>query len=961
MKKNKNKSGVTYHKKATSNNRVSSKKINNNSTKSTTKKKKSCNLKNIKLTPTLLITILVFIALIVLAYFTIGLLFTVIWVIGIVLIISFSAFIRKLRRKKGWRIATNILLILMLLMCIAGTLGVGAFFYYVVKQAPEFDVQLLERKESTLFYDINNVLRAEIGAEKREKITYDEISQIFIDALIATEDSRFFQHNGFDAARFIKASIGQVAGDSDAGGASTLSMQVIKTNFTDAKLDQGFAGIVRKFTDIYLAVFKLEKNYSKQEIIEFYINNNYMGDTAHGLEQASQTYFGKKAKELNLAEASLLAGIYKSPYTLNPYLNPDKATERRATVLNLMVMHGYITDEERKMANSIPITSLLIGKEQEEYEYQWYIDTAVREIQERYGVNAYNTPMIIYTNMDPDKQKGLDNIVYGVNYQWRDDKMQTAIAAIDADTGKIVAIVGGRDKGRLLSNRATQMKRQIGSTAKPLFDYAPGMEYLNWSTYTMWEDKEYYYSSGQPMNNSDRQYWGWMTTRRALAYSRNVPALQAFQKLTEQKVDVIKFVTSLGITPEIENGKIHEAHSIGSFNGSNPLQMAAAYAAFANGGTYYEPYTVNKVIFRNTGEEYEYKSEGTRVMSDSTAFMITDCLKSAVNYGVSGAAKVEGVNVAAKTGTTNFPESLLVNAGAPLSSVNDAWIIGYDPEYVIGMWLGYDDFKDGYLTPESATSERAKIFNAAGNAVFKKNGQDFKVPSSVVYSAVELGTYPISLPSSDTPEDMITYEYFKAGTEPTEISTKYINLKNVTNLKVTYNPSTLTVNLSWTKANKSQSESSSYGKFGYKIYKDNKYLGFTTNNSYTITDSQDPFGTYKVVTAYEKFDTIDSPGATYELINKITYSVELLVSSERTYEISETLDSWDLKPSASDIEVYGDGKQINDFKVIISIKNSKGETVGNMTTTETDKFTITYNISIDGETVGSISRTVNIE
>ncbi len=950
MKKNKKNNGVTYHKKTNS----------NNSKEKKERKKQNNFIKELKKDPSLLVILIIALIGIVVAYFTIGKLFTAILVIGIILILLMSHLIHIIKRKKKLLIVVNIFLVIILLCCIGGSIAVGSFLLYVIKQAPEFDVTRLERSETTLVYDINNKLVGELGAEKRENITYDQISQSFIDALIATEDSRFFQHNGFDAARFLKASLGQAAGQ-DAGGASTISMQVIKTNFTDANITKGLPGIIRKFTDIYMAVFKLEKNYSKQEIIEFYVNNNYMGDVAHGLEQASQTYFGKTARDLNLAEASLLAGLYKSPYTLNPYLNPENATARRSQVLNLMVLHGYITENERDMANSIPVESLLVGKSASNYQYQWYIDAAVSEIENKFNVNAYNTPMIIYTNMDANKQKGLDDIVYGKSYNWRDDKMQTAIAAIDVDTGKVVAIVGGRNKGQRISNRAIEMKRQIGSTAKPIFDYAPGMEFLNWSTYTMWEDKEYYYSSGQPMNNSDRQYMGWLTTRRALAFSRNVPALQAFQALAKNNVDVIKFVTSLGITPEIEGGKLHEAHSIGSFNGSNPLEMAAAYAAFANGGTYYKPYFVSKVVFRNTGTEYEFKPEGNKVMSDSTAFMITDCLKSAVNEGASGAAKVSGVNVAAKTGTTNFPESLLVSAGAPFDSVNDAWIIGYDPEYSIGMWVGYDDFKDGHLTPESATTERARIFNAAGNAVFNKNGQDFKVPSSVVYSAVELGTYPISLPGPDTPQDMITYEYFKAGTEPTEVSTKFTKLKNVTNLKVTYNPSTLTVNLSWDEAKKLQNEQSSYGDFGYNVYKDNELLGFTTDNFYEISDIEDPFGTYKVVTTYEKYNSSDSPGATYKLVDEVSYSSELLVPAENRYKVGDNLESWDLKPSKSDLKVYADGEEITNFTVTISIKNTKNEVMASVDTTAKETFTITYTVMVEEKEIGTMTRTIIIE
>ncbi|MBQ7137078.1 MAG: transglycosylase domain-containing protein [Bacilli bacterium] len=923
--------------------------------------KKSRNKTGFKFNKELIILLLIGIALLLLLLKLIGLLFTIIMVVGIALILFLSKVMKKLRRKKSTRIIINILLIIGLLLCIAGCIGVTVFFYYVVKEAPEFNIANLERSESTLLYDKDNVVRAELGVEKREEITYDEISQVFIDALIATEDSKFFQHNGFDAARFLKASLGQVAGKTDAGGASTISMQVIKNSFTDAKLDSGFKGIVRKFTDIYLAVFELEKAYSKQEIIEFYVNVHYMGAGAYGVEQASQTYFDKSARDLNLAEASLLAGLFKSPSSLDPFKYPEDAESRRNTVLNLMVRHGYITKEEADMAKAIPVTSLLTDKKSQDNQYQSYIDQVAKEIENRYGVNIYNTPMLIYTNMDTAKQTGIDNIFNGTTYNWTDPVVQAGIAVVDVDTGKIVAIGGGRSTGANNWNYASGNKRQIGSTAKPLFDYAPGIEYNNWSPATLFEDKEYYYSSGQPIRNSDRQYWGWMTLRDSLAYSRNVPALQAFQQVDKNKI--IDMVTRLGITPEIDKyGNIHEAHSIGAFTGSNALEMAAAYAAFANGGDYYEPYTVHKVVFRNTGKEDVYTNKkDENVMSDSTAFMITDSLRSAVTYGLSNGARVNGVNVAAKTGTTNYPEALLRNNGYPLDIVSDAWVIGYDPEYSIGLWYGYPELDKTYnLKQTVAVVERGRLFRAAGEIVFTKNYQDFKVPKSVVKVAIEKGSNPIMLPSENTPGDMIVEEYFAKGTEPTEISPAYRKLDNVTNLSVTYNPTTMTVNISWSKAAK-QNAKDSYGNFGYKVYKDGTYLGFTEKNYFTLSDEDNPFATYKVITTFEKYNGMDSSGATFELDDGSAYTAELLVPENGKYTVGDNLDSWDQKPSQSDIKLYRNNKEEKSFKVEISIKNSSGDTVSNITTNNKEEYTVTYKVYYDDEEVVSVNRKIKIE
>jgi len=939
MKKKRNNKGISYKKKTTT-------------VKKVVRKKKKFDINS------LILMLIAIVALLLLLKF-IGPIFTLIMVVGIIMIILLSNILKKLRRRKGTRLVVNILLIVGLLGCIAACVLATLFFYYVVKEAPEFDVAQLERPESTLLYDKDGVLRVELGTEKREEITYDEISQVFIDALIATEDSKFFQHNGFDAARFLKASIGQVSGNNDAGGASTISMQVIKNSFTSTQAS-GFKGIVRKFTDIYLAVFKLEKTFSKQEIIEHYVNVHYMGAGAYGVEQASKTYFGKSARELNLSEAALLAGLFKSPSTLDPFKYPDDAAARRNTVLKLMVRHGYITEEEKDLANSIPVTSLLIEKTSTENQYQSYIDQVAKEIKERYDVNIYNTPMLIYTNMDTAKQTGLDNIFNGTTYNWVDDQVQAGIAVIDVDTGKIVAIGGGRNKGANNWNYASGNKRQIGSTAKPLFDYAPGIEYNNWSTATMFEDKKYYYSSGQEIRNSDRQHMGWMTLRHALAYSRNVPALQAFQQVDQKKI--IEMVTRLGITPEIDKyGNIHEAHSIGAFTGSNALEMAAAYAAFSNGGNYYEPYTVHKVVFRNTGKEETYENKKDYgVMSDSTAYLITSALRTAVTEGLSSGAAVSGVNVAAKTGTTNYPESHLRNNGYPLDIVSDAWIIGYDPEYSIGLWYGYPELDKTYnLKQTTAVIERGRLFRAAGDIVFTKNYQDFKMPNTVVKVSIEKGSNPVMLPSSDTPTELIVEEYFKAGAEPTDISPAYQKLKNVTNLSVTYDPTTMSVNLSWSKATKIN-EQPEYGNFGYKIYKDDTYLGFTEKNYFKISDEDDPFGKYKVVTTYEKYDGMDSSGAVFKLDDGTAYTTELLVPQERTYKINDSLDSWDQKPSKSDIKVFANDEEITDYKIVITIKNSSDDKVSNITTNNKEEYTITYKITYEDEEVASIKRKIKI-
>lgn len=820
----------------------------------------------------LIIMAFVLIITFIIGYTISGLLVAGVLTVFILILLLIGRFLDSTKSKKKRRRVINILLIILLLFAILVLIGLGSFFYYVIKEAPSFDINKLNTKESTIIYDSEGQEITKLGYEFREKVTYNDLPEVLIDALVATEDSRFFQHNGFDAPRFIKATLGQLAGRSNAGGGSTLSMQVVKNSFTDSNLekDSGIEGIIRKFTDIYLAVFKLEKNFTKEEIIEFYVNNHSLGNSTFGVEQASQTYFGKSASELNLSEAALIVGLYQSPYGRDPFVYPDKAQARRDTVLNLMYNHGYIGLEELNMAKSISVKSLITTKSSKTSNYQGYIDTVVSELQNKYGINPYTTPVLVYTNMDRTKQKNLDDIFNSVTYKWKDDVVDSGVAVVEVSTGKLIAVGAGRNRTAGGYNMATQAKRQIGSTAKPLFDYGPGMEYLGWNTYTLFDDSPHTYSNGTSIRNSDNKYMGVISLKTSLAQSRNIPALKAFQTVSKEvgNKKIVDFVTSLGIKPEVSNGQIHEAHALGAFDGTTPLQMASAYSAFANGGYYIEPLTVNKVVWRETGDVRTYEAEKTRVMSDSTAYMMTDALLAAVNGGISSGARVDGVNLAAKTGTTNFTDEYEKAHGLPSNVVHDSWIVGYDPEYAIAMWYGYDTpTKEYHETNTSAANQRGRLYRALVNAICKKNNQTFKVPNSVVKVAIEKGSDPAMLASANTPQDQITYEYFKRGTEPTEISTAYTKLDTVKNLSVSYDEENSNLTISWSKLNEADGNTS-YGSFGYKVYYNDTLLGFTTENKMSIKANTNIEGTYKVITSFENYDVNQSDPATFKFVLK---------------------------------------------------------------------------------------------
>ena len=809
----------------------------------------------------ILISILLF-------YLIYGLEIAAIAAAGVLGITGLTLLLRQIKNPKKRRRVVTFLIVFTLTIGILGIIAFGSFIMYIKNVAePRFKPSALNAKELTILYNKDDKEFAKLGVEKREKVTYEELPEVLIDAIIATEDSRFFQHNGFDAPRFVKATIGQVLGNPNAGGASTLTMQVVKNVFTDKDLDSGLAGIIRKFEDIYLAMFKVEKNYTKQEIIEFYVNNHFLGGMIYGVEEAAQAYFGKSASELNLSEAAIIAGMFRSPNYYRPNVNPQNATKRRNTVLYLMERHGYITKEERAAASSIPVESLTIPASANISPYQGYIDTVAAELQEKYGVDPYTVSLKVYTNLDTSKQNAVNSVYNGETYQWINDKVQSAAAVLNAEDGKILAIGNGRNIGDRIAgkkkqkNYATSIRRQPGSTAKPLFDYGPGIEYNNWSTYKLFEDAPYQYSSGQSINNWDGGYFGTITLRRALATSRNIPALKAFQQVNNKKI--VEFVTNLGLSPEISGGKVHEAHAIGAFTGTNPLEMAAAYAAFANGGYYNEPWSVRSIEYRSTGDKEEHNETNyvvkRKVMSDATAFMITDVLQ---DVALTGGTPH---NVACKTGTTNYDAKTMQSKNLPYDAIRDSWVVGYSTKTVIGMWYGYDYIDKVYcLRNLPATMQKDAIFKALiSSGAMESNRSSFKQPSSVVKVGVAKDSDPAKLAGPGTTE--IIYEYFKKGYEPDEYDDKKMAKPN--NFKAVYNKLTKKVTLSWSPVTFSGNYGN-YGTFGYNIYKDGTLIDWTTKTTYVL-DTTDPYATYKIVGTYKSYTGIQTEPATFELEEEI--------------------------------------------------------------------------------------------
>ena len=793
---------------------------------------------------------------------------------------NLSAF--KRRFKKG-NLGEKILIIIMLILVSVFILGF-AFTIYIVISAPDFDVNNLYTKEASIVYDSENNEIARLGTENRQRVTYDDLPEVFVDALVATEDSRFFQHHGVDIARFIKASIGQVLGQSGAGGASTLTMQIAKQRYSGYE-SSGIKGIVRKFTDMYMSVFKLEKTYTKEQLIEFYVNIPDLGSSAFGIEQAAQTYFNKSISEVNLSEAALLVGLFQAPSAYNPINYPEKAEARRNQVLNLMKRHGYINDEECEIAKSIKVKDMIYNGSRSNNKNIGFINTVVEEVIKRTGKNPYIVPMKIKSTMIQSKQDVLNDLYAGTNknLKWPNEYIRAGVAVTDVNTGAIVAVGANRKNDERNYNYATMIKRHPGSSAKPIFDYGPAIEYLNWSTGQMVVDDEYTYSNGGYIKNWDNRYKGIMTIKTALASSRNIPALYAFQQISQNQLKT--FVTGLGITPEYENGYINEAHSIGGFNGVNPLQMSAAYATFARGGVYIEPYSFTEIEFLDTGEIYTVTPEKRTVMSDSTAYMINAILTYAVKSGEVSAGSRSGTEVASKTGTSTIPAATKKGCTVKGDIIGDSWQVTYTPEYSYAVWVGYDENKGNTCLTSSAANTVKKAIVRQLTSKINSTNKIFTKPASVVTATIELETNPIQLASEYTPDNLKSVEYFKEGTVPDTESTRFSKLSAPTNIKADYVSGTNIVTLTWNGINtpdavsdtfldnyfkenygvwaekylgkRKEYNSANIGNFGYDIYVNNgsgyNYVAFSTGTTYTYTGTITNNTTFMVKSAYSIF------------------------------------------------------------------------------------------------------------
>ena len=709
-------------------------------------------------------------------------------------------------------------------------IAIVAIFAYYGATAPTIQASDLEGATETKILDKDGELIYSLGGEKRDIITSEQVPQLLKDAITSIEDKRFYSHMGIDPIRIAGSFLRNAKAGQITQGGSTITQQLVKLAvFSTKKEDQTYK---RKIQEIMLAL-QLERNYSKEQILTYYLNKVYMANNVYGFGTASHYYFNKELSELSLPQVALLAGMPQAPNSYDPYANADQAKERRDLVLYSMKENGKITKEQYDQAVATPITEGLIAhnnnvdSNDKALVYDSFVTMVLKEVQEKTGLDPYNDGLTIETTIDSKAQQRLYDIVNTNDYiQYVNDKIQNAVVMLDTKTGAVRAVNGGRKQTTLLGyNRATDNSRSTGSTIKPVIDYGPAIEYLNYSTGQTIMDQKTTYSNGVELNNWDFSHKGAMTLRTALVYSRNTTALQTFKAVGEK--DIKSFLNNLDI--QIKNDGqdyLVESNSIGA--DISPIKMAAAYAAFGNYGTYSKPYTVTKVTTRD-GQVTEFKPEQKQAMKDSTAYMITDVLKDSFKYGFATQAAIPGLPTAAKTGSSNYTveQKRAMGASDYEDIIPDSWFIGYSTDYTISAWTGYDNpyEKGGGVDTTEQEYSRLIYYYLMKYMAEYSSGDDWVQPDSVVKQQIEIGSNPLSLPGPRTPANMIATELFVKGHVPTQQSMNYgTKIDGPTGLKATYDKSKKTLTVTWDNY-----QSNSKDKPQYKVTVNGQTQTVSTN------------------------------------------------------------------------------------------------------------------------------------
>ena len=656
-----------------------------------------------------------------------------------------------------------------LLTILAALIGVlllfcAAFYvFFDVSDWQKLDISRLSAlAQTSSMYDMNGELMSELrGSENRIIVSLDEIPLHTRQAFIAAEDLRFYDHRGIDVYRILGALRSNLKSGSLAEGASTITQQLAKLTHLSAEKT-----IRRKLEEINLA-FQIEKVYNKDEILAMYLNTVYFGRGAYGIQAAAKAYFGVDAEDLTLNQSASLAAIIKAPSIYAPHISPSNNRSRRQYILSVMAENGFISQEEKQAALDESIW--VLAQEAEKQLYSWYIDEALRESAELLDLSADEViqgGFKIYTAYDARLQTIADEVYADSSFfpaaASDGTPIQSAMAVVDTNNGAVLAMIGGRDYTvRRGLNRATQMRRQPGSALKPLAVYGPALE-LGYTTASVLLDEKTSFGGYTPRNAGDR-YYGLVTIRTAIRNSLNTTAVRLLEEIGLDAS--IQYLNKMGIPTR--NSDRNLSLALGSMTyGVTPVELAAAYVPYANGGIYHQPYCVERIETVDGSNVYERKDSGKQVLSAQNAFLMTSLLQSVVSSGTGTRMLAANTPIAGKTGTVSMT-----------GGNRDIWMTAYTPEISVAVWMGYDQTDAKHKISNGITGGRNTASLAA--AFFKKayadrEKPDFSQPDGLVWLTLDKRALTsrgsIMLASGKTPKEYRLSEVFAASNRPYAVS-----------------------------------------------------------------------------------------------------------------------------------------------------------------------------------------------
>lgn len=665
-------------------------------------------------------------------------------------------------------------------------LGVGVFAYYASKAPSVTQRQLASGGSSTLYTNDGHVLLT-LGQEKRYYLKYDEIPQTLKDAVVSIEDKRFWNEGlGIDPIRIVGSTVANIKGHDISAGGSSITQQLVKlsvfsTNASDRTLK-------RKAQEAWIAMH-ISRQYSREQILEYYINKVYMNYSLYGIGTASKYYYGKSPDKLDLAQTALLAGMPNAPTFYDPYTAPARARYRRNLVLQAMLSNGKITQAQYDRASTENVQSGLIYKHDTQSHLRKVDDPYIKEVVDEVrakGYDPYNDNLRITVNINQKAQNKLYELANDNKIPFTDNKMQVGATVVDPNNGHVIAIIGGRHLPdvQLGLDRAVQTSRSTGSSIKPVLDYAPAIQYKHWSTAQILSDTPYIYRGTHiQLYDWDNRYYGNMTMRYALEQSRNVPAVRTLESVGILRAS--KFAKQMGVNADVNMGL-----SVGIGANASSLQMAGAYSAFADNGIYHKPQFVSK-IETVTGDIRNYDTAGKRVMDESTAYMITDMLKGVITRGSGTKARIGDLIQAGKTGTVKYSDGEIKKHPSYEGTPKDSWFVGYTRSYVMSVWTGYDNLADGKIAGRGQDAAAIYYREMMSYLMNDKANIDWVKPSSVIVRKYATGD-----------------ELYQEGHAPSESSVNHRNVNRIPRTIIRRYQRTPGYNFNQNQNNNSQGEQS---------------------------------------------------------------------------------------------------------------------------------------------------------